>query len=299
MQALSSRKDRTQLSMWLKILAVVVLAMAAVYGGAFVYGAARWEAHTRELRARLDAVRSPVQQQAVDFSELETLPTPVQRYFHAVLKDEQPFVTGVHLQHNGTFNMSETGEQWRPFTSDQWVIPRRPGFVWSGRVGVLPGFPARVHDVYVAEEGILHVSLLGLVSVADLRGGGELAKGELMRYFAEATWYPTALLPSQGVTWEPVDERSAYGTLSDGDVSITMLFTFDERDLIDTVQAEARGRTVGGEIVPTPWRGRFWNYAERHGMLVPLDGEVAWLLPEGEKPYWRGHITHLDYEFVR
>jgi hypothetical protein len=64
-----------------------------------------------------------------------------------------------------------------------------------------------------------------------------------------------------------------------------MLFTFDDQDLIDTVRAEARGR--------------FWNYEERHGMLVPLDGEVAWLLSEEEKPYWRGHITDLDYELAR
>ncbi len=56
---------------------------------------------------------------------------------------------------------------------------------------------------------------------------------------------------------------------------------------------EARGRTVDGEVVPTPWQGRFWNYDERGGMWVPLDGEVAWLLPEGAKPYWRGRITEI------
>jgi hypothetical protein len=50
--------------------------------------------------------------------------------------------------------------------------------------------------------------------------------------------------------------------------------------------------------VPTPWRGRFWNYEERDGMRVPLDGEVAWLLPEGDKSYWRGHITDLEYAFA-
>ena len=48
-----------------------------------------------------------------------------------------------------------------------------------------------------------------------------------------------------------------------------------------------------------PWRGRFWNYQERGGMIVPLDAEVAWLPPEGEKPYWRGHITEISYELAR
>jgi len=120
-----------------------------------------------------------------------------------------------------------------------------------------------------------------------------------MRFFAEAAWYPTALLPSQGVRWEAVDGRSARATLEEGDISLTMLFAFDERGLVETVSAEERGRAVGDKIVPTPWRGRFWNYEERGGMLVPLDGEVAWLPPEGEKPYWRGHITEIAYQFAR
>jgi hypothetical protein len=52
-------------------------------------------------------------------------------------------------------------------------------------------------------------------------------------------------------------------------------------------------------VVPTPWQCRIWNYAERDGMRVPLDGEAAWLLPEGPRPYWRGHVTRLTYELAR
>jgi hypothetical protein len=132
-----------------------------------------------------------------------------------------------------------------------------------------------------------------------MRGSGEVAEGELMRFFAEAAWYPTALLPSQDVRWEDAGDSSAYATLHEGDHAVRMLFAFDGRGLIDTVRAEVRGREVGGEIVPTPWRGRFWNYQERGGMIVPLDSEVAWLPPEGEKPYWRGHITEISYELAR
>jgi hypothetical protein len=75
--------------------------------------------------------------------------------------------------------------------------------------------------------------------------------------------------------------------------------TCDEEGLIEAVRADARGRTVGGEVVPTPWQGRFWNYEERCGMRVPLYGEVAWMLPEGEKPYWRGRITEIACDFAR
>jgi hypothetical protein len=283
-----------------KVLLGALALIAVFLLGAWLYGAHRWNSETQELRARLGSAREPVRPQTVDFRELEDLPAPVRRYFRAVLTEGRPMVAGARVRHEGTFNMGEgTENNWKPFTSDQVVVARRPGFDWNGRVAMMPGLPVRVHDAYVAGEGILHASLLGLVSVVDMRGRGEVAEGELMRFFAEAAWYPTALLPSQGVRWEAVDDRSARATLEEGDISLTMIFTFDERGLIETVRAEERGRAVGDKIVPTPWRGRFWNYEERGGMLVPLDGEVAWLPPEGEKPYWRGNITEIAYQFAR
>lgn len=283
-----------------KVLLGALALIAVLLLGTWLYGAHRRNSETQELRARLDKAREPLRPQTVDFRELEGLPAPVRRYFRAALEEAQPMVAGARVRHEGTFNMGEGAENnWKPFTSDQVVVARRPGFDWNGRVAMMPGLPVRVHDAYVAGEGILHASLLGLVSVVDMRGRGEVAEGELMRFFAEATWYPTALLPSQGVRWEAVDGRSARATLEEGDISLTMLFTFDERGLVETVSAEERGRAVGDKIVPTPWRGRFWNYEERGGMLVPLDGEVAWLPPEVEKPYWRGHITEIAYQFAR
>jgi hypothetical protein len=283
-----------------RALVVVLAVVVVVFVGARLFGAHRWQEDTQDLRARLDAAREPVRPKKVDFDELQSLPAPVQSYFRAVLEDGQPMVAGVSVRHTGTFNMGEGAEDsWKPFTSDQVVVTQRPGFDWDGRVAMMPGLPVSVHDAYVAGEGVLHASLLGLVSVVDMRGRGEVAEGELMRFFAEAAWYPTALLPSQGVRWEGLDDRSARATLEEGDISLTMLFTFDEEGLIDTVRTESRGRAVGGEVVPTPWRGRFWQYEERGGMRVPLDGEVAWLPPEGEKPYWRGHITEIDHDFVR
>jgi hypothetical protein len=278
---------------------LLLLALAGTAVAAHQYGAYRWSTGTRELRARLSASRRAVQPPAVDFAELTPLPEPVQRYFRAALREGQPMVSVAHMRHRGTFNMGENEDRWKPFSSDQVVIVTPPGFDWDARIRVLPGLSARVHDAYVGGEGILHASMLGLVSITDQRGGGDLAEGELMRFFAEAAWYPTALLPSQGVEWTAVDGRSARATLTDGPIRLTMTFTFGEDSLIETVRAEARGRTVGGTTVQTPWEGRFWNYVERGGMRVPLEGEVAWLLPAGPKPYWRGRVQEIEFELAR
>lgn len=289
--------------MWWKVTLVVVVGLAVIAAALLRYGAWRWQNATDALQARLEAGRSPLVPESYDPGELAGLPAPVQRYFQTVLTPGQPMVAAVHIEHTGTFNLSAEGEQWVPFTSSQLVVTQRPGFAWNAAMPMMPGMTARIHDAYVAGEGILRAALFGLVPVMEMTGTPDVAHGEFLRYFAESAWYPTALLPSQGVTWEAVDADSAKATLGDGDVTATLLFHFDEQGLVDWVRADARGRSVKKNGVDTveyaPWEGRWRNYATYEGMLVPSDGEVVWLLPEGEKPYWRGHIAALRYEFAR
>ncbi len=250
-----------------------------------------------EMRARLMAARIAPSTKTYNPDELTGLPEPVQKYFRTALTSGQPIVTAVEITQTGTFNMSTSGDKWKPFTATQLVIPRRPGFAWEARIAMLPGVPVRVHDAYVAGEGILRATLFGLFSPANQRGTPEMARGELMRFLAEAAWYPTALLPSQGVQWTAKDAASAVATLRDGETEVALLFRFSENGLIGSVHADARGRTVGKTIISTPWEGGWSDYEIHGGMCIPVQGEVAWLLPEGPKPYWRGRISTLRYNF--
>ncbi len=277
----------------------VLLVLIGIAALTLLYGKLDWDSGTRALRARLESNRVSIESSAHAAAELANLPAPVQRYFRAALTDGRSIVTAATVEHTGRFNMGDSGEHWKRFSSTQRVTTNRPGFDWDARIAIMPGLAVHVHDAYIAGKGLLQAAALGFIPVAHVEGGGELARGELMRYFAEAAWYPTALVPGQGVRWEPVDDRSARATLTDGAIAVTLLFTFNDEGLIDTIHADARGRTVGKRVVPTPWQGRFWNYATRDGMRIPLAGEVAWLLPDGPRPYWRGHIESIAYEFAR
>lgn len=285
--------------MWLKAALLIVVALLVVVAGVIAYGVSRWKTGTDELRAKLEAVRLPISPVTYDAREIENLPPPVRRYFRAVLKDGQSIVSAARLTHEGHFNMGETQAKWSRFTSSQVAITQRPGFDWDGRITMAPGLSVFVHDAYVAGEGILHAELLGLVTLADIRGTPEAAQGELMRFLAEAAWYPTALLPSQGVRWEAIDEMSARATLTDDATTVSLVFRFDAAGLISGVRAAARHRMVNGVLIATPWNGRFWGYEVRGGMRIPLEGEVAWELPAGLWPYWRGRATEISYEFAR
>ncbi len=284
--------------MWWKVILVVFGVLILILAAAVLYGAYRWQSSTKKLHATMEGARVPITPKPYDLRGLEGLPPPVQRYFRAVLKEGQPLVAAVSVEHAGTFNMSETGEQWKPFESSQRVVTRRPGFVWDARIRMVPGMPVHVHDAYVGGEGVLTAKLFGLLTVMKQPNTPELAQGELMRFFAEAAWYPTALLPSQGVVWEAIDDESASATLTDGNTTAKLVFQFGADGLIDSVRADGRYRVVAGVEVATPWQGRFWDYAWRDGMLIPLEGEVAWLLPEGAKPYWRGRIRRIVYQYA-
>ncbi len=121
----------------------------------------------------------------------------------------------------------------------------------SHGVPMLPYIVAHIHDSYIFGVCRLRAAMLGLFTVAEVRGEGEIARGELMRYFTEMAWYPTALLPSQSMRWEAVDNRSANATLVDGTTSLTLLFRFDEVGLITSVHAQACGAAVGRGALET------------------------------------------------
>jgi hypothetical protein len=299
---ITKRKEyRMPWLLWV-VLALFAVAIAAI--GVSLYGSKRWTAATLALTHNLDnaAVNGKTNHfrpAVYNSGELNGLPAPVQRYFRMALKDGQPIIAAANVELAGKFNMSAHGAQWKSFTSRQRVVTDRPGFLWDARVSMMPGLPVRVVDSYIAGRGLLRAAILGLFTVAEVAGDGEIARGELMRFFAEAAWYPTALLPGQGVRWDPVDDHSANATIVDGPLTLTLLFRFNDANQIDSFRAEARGAMDGKEITMIPWEGKWSNYQTRNGMTVPLTGEVAWMRPEGRKPYFVGTVTSLAYESLK
>jgi hypothetical protein len=276
---------------WMAIIAVLIVLL----GLAILYSKFRWQSDTDRLRAKLISGRRNIQPKTYDPKEIEGLPAPVQRFFRAVLKDGQPIVAAVNLSQQGLFNMSETKAKWSPFTATQFVTTQRPGFDWDARIQMAPSVSAFVHDAYALGAGSLHVSLLGLFTVADVRDTPAAAQGELLRFFAEMPWYPTALLPSQGVRWEAIDDTSARATLTDAPTTVSLVFRFNAEGTIETMRAEARYRD---KLTAMPWSGRLWNYSVCNEMLIPLEGEVGWEYPDGIRLYYKGKVTGINYEFV-
>lgn len=281
----------------MKLLVVVIVVLTSAVVLAALYGGRRFDAETERLTTRLAELKEKPERTVRLASELELVPPPVARFFRFALRDEQPFVLAARLTQAGEFRMSESPDSWKPFSARQVFRVTPPGFVWDARIRMAPGLTVRVRDSYRDGRGSMNAAVLGLVPVAKVSGTSDIAVAALQRYLAEAVWFPTALLPSQGVAWSPIDASTALAALTDGALSASLEFRFGDEGEIAGVFTEARNREVEGRFVPTPWEGVFRDYETRSGMRVPGHGEVAWIVESERRPYWRGRILDAVYDF--
>ncbi|MFB6080239.1 MAG: DUF6544 family protein [Haloferacaceae archaeon] len=285
--------DRRRTRPWGRIGRAPTAVLVALSGAvvAVVLGRRRVDrAVERRVDDLLAAADSPADRRFTR-DDLAALPAPVRRYLSHVLTDGRPRVRTVRLRQRGAIRLGGAGGRWRPFVATQHVTTRPPGFVWDATVVLVPPLSVRVLDASERGEGRLRARLLGVLPVARAGPDPRMNEGELLRYLAEAVWYPTALLPAGGVAWEAIDDRSARATLHHRGVTASVVFRFDDGDEVERVTAERyRAETDRYE----PWTGRFRTYRDRDGIRVPVEAAVGWG-PDGGDRYWRGTIEGIEY----
>ena len=283
----------------IRVGGALVGGVAAGAAAAVAVGTVLWNRATERAVARLTGP-APASNGAAPTrysrDQLVGLPAPVARYFDFALTPGQPPVGRAYFHQAGVF--STRPGVWSPFTSEQYFSVYPPGFVWDASIRMAPLVTVRVRDSYLAGEGVMYGKAGALLTVADQRGTPEMASGALMRYLAEAVWLPTALLPCAGVRWEAVDDSTARATVTDAATTVSVDVHFAAGGEIARISA-VRYRDVNGTPVLTPWVVHLRDYARADGMMIPVAGEVAWLLPEGPLPYWRGRTVEASYELAR
>lgn len=285
------------MSPWVKYPLIVVGVAGIGAVAALWIASARWNRATAQVA---DSLLQAVPQQgigSVDFAELDELPPPVAQYFRWALTDGQPLVRSARITTAGEFNSTSSEDGWSPFQATQLFTTQPPGFVWDAAIRMAPGMSVRVRDRYQAGQGAMFAAVLGAVPVVDQSGAPELNAGALIRYLGEAAWLPTALLPSMGVAWTPIDDRSALATLTDSGTTVSLEFHFDDGGKLARIFTPARPREVNGAYENTAWQVTFFHFEQRDGMQIPVEAAVEWQLPDRSLPYWRGRIADTEYDF--
>jgi Family of unknown function (DUF6920) len=254
----------------------------------------RWAADTHSLERRLASAPAsnagPFTVEAVS-----QLPPPVRRYFQHVMRDGQRRIVRVTAVQSAEFFINGA---WKPLRATQQFATAPIGFVWDARIQMAPLVSAFVRDAYVDGEGSMYATVRALYPLVNQRGRRELDAGALQRFLGEAVWFPTALLPGEGVSWEALSDSAAVATISDAETSVSLEFRFNHRDEIIEVPGD-RFAEQDGHYQLRPWLVRCGNYQERQRLLIPVDCEVSWVTPDGRAPYWRGHVEHISYQLAK
>ncbi len=284
---------------WIKLCLIIVGVVALACIIASSVGALLWRRDTHRNVMALEQERHIGTDTSAPHTfsrdELAGLPNPVIRYFEFALTAGQPLIRRARLRQTGDFAMRPGS--WSRFTATEYVSVYPVGFIWDARIRVMPLLNAYVHDGYIAGEGRMYGKVAAVVPVVNEGGTSEMASGELMRYLCEAAWFPTALLPSAGVSWRGVDDSTAVATLADGSTSVSVDVHFGENGEILRTEA-MRYRMVDESSVLTAWIGHFSEYKRSGNMMTPSKATVEWVLHGKPSPYWRGEIVHADYDFV-
>jgi len=271
------------------VLSIVAMVIAASVAS-LLAGSASWN---RATGVAVEQLAASSFAPALDAAKLDQLPPPVSRYFRKVLPDRQPMIRSAIATQDAEFFINGA---WRPLRATQHFRTSPPAFVWDARIEMAPLMTAFVRDSYIDGDGGMRAAMFGVLTLADQSGQRELNLGALQRFLGEAIWMPTALLPSDRVTWTPRDDRSALATLTDGPNSVALLFEFGEDGMVKSLSGD-RFKEASGTYSLQTWQIQCDEPRERDRVLIPMHCEVAWVTNGVREPYWRGRITSMTYDY--
>ncbi len=218
-----------------------------------------------------------------NYEKVQTLrlPAPARKYFVYALKENQQFISYARLKHSGEFKPSK---KWTPIKGEEYFTVNPPGFVWFGKVRFISA-----KDTFLGGFGRMQIKLLSIIRLVDAKGE-EFNQGELVRWLSETPWFPTALLPSENLRWEPIDIDSAKVSLTDHGKTVDGYFFFDEKGQITKFKAKRYGE---GKL--QNWICQYSDYREVEGMQIPFYAEASWNSEAEADKYAKFRIEKIEY----
>jgi len=231
-----------------------------------------------------------IAEQKISFDQTVNLPEPVKKYFSFALKEGQPYIYSFLSQHEGVFRM-KIDKPWSPIQGEDYFTVYPPGFVWVASLKSSPLFWLSIRDCYLQNRGRSKAWAYSLVPVSSVEGP-LIDQGALSRWLSTAVFFPTALLPSEKLTWIPIDGNSAQLLFSHQGINIAAQVFFGRRGEIIRLTTNRYYDETHGFV---KWSAFYKNYANHQGMEVPMEVGAMWHFESHNFNYIRYRITKIDF----
>lgn len=236
-------------------------------------------------------------QQLPNFSaELaEHLPVAIQRYMNYALKEGQPNIRYAILKQRARFRHG-AHRPWMDVRATEYLSGMEPGFVWDAVLKHHPLWWRTAKLGYIQGQGRGHIKLFGAVTLEEF-SGPETSTSMLFRFLSELVWLPTGLLPTRTLRWEHVNNNTAKARITDGTVSVEALFHVNATGQVESITTESKYRDTKSGFEPTKFTLKCRNYAEIEGVMIPLEVDFVWNLPDGDLEYGQFRITDVTFYY--
>jgi len=226
--------------------------------------------------------------------ELSHLPAPVQRWVRRSGAVGRPRVQNVRFAFDADMFRAPGGRA-MPSASVQHNFFGDPARLFFMRSRMF-GLPVRVLHSYAREEATMVVRVAGLVDVVDL-AGEELSRAETVTLLNDMCFFAPGALADPRLAWEPLDERSARATFTNGRHRVAAVLHFDaEGDLVDFVSDDRAALLPDGTLGRFRWSTPVGDYREFDGRRVATRGAAIYAYPEGDFTYGRFVLRSIAWD---
>ena len=276
-----------KISVILSVL-IVILLLGGLYGGRLMDCRSDAREKSRLLATRLESPPTFTN------SMVAELPEPARRYFHFTIAEGTPLHTVAEITMRGQFALgSKVAPNYMSMNAEQ-VLAAPEGFIWemSGGSGMMR----------ISGSDSANWTRFWFAGVAPIARAGSTADHRLSafgRYVSEAVlWTPAAVLPTERVVWDAVDENTARVTVIHNEMrqSVDVTVDADGRPVTVVLQRWSNAN-AGKEYRYQPFGGYLSEFRNFSGFRLPTHVEAGNLFGTDDYfPFFIVDVSDVRFE---
>lgn len=228
------------------------------------------------------------------------LPAPAQRFFRFAIAPGTPLYTVAEISMHGQFSLGDKAKPNDVPMRAQQILATPHGFVWKVRTGGALRFSGSDGDN--AGTSWSRFWLYGIVPVARAGNNHDHARAAFGRHVAEAVfWTPAALLPGEGIRWEPVDDTTARVTVTRRGLEQAVdVFVDPDGRPGKVVFQRWSDANPGKKFQLQPFGGHLSQFRNFNGFRLPTCVEAGnWFDTDDYFPFFKAIVTSVRFPAAR
>ncbi len=188
--------------------------------------------------------------------------------------------------------MSSSQKKWYDATAYQHFSIETPAFEWKVNLKINPFVKFSGINRFVNGEGKMSIKLFGIIPVVNAKNNQKIDQATLQRYLAEIVWFPWAL--HSGISWEPINDRSAKARLCFKPTNEAGVFYFDETGSFECFET-MRYKDSKKDSPLKKWTVTALKTEKGNGINIPVELKADWELEDGNWTWLKLTVTKIEY----